>query len=193
MHLRSCALVLGFTIGLTACGGASHQPPASAVSELRSAAAAEERARPSHCSRGQVFVEADKLLACIAPPQLARFRHFASVCASARSKMTAIAKRYFDSPEEPAGQSVAELVAHSRLQLEHAGRESEGVLSRAIIRLRADGAGGSEISDAATHQAELAAFVREVHQKFHHAAEVGGWGRLFVERDFPCGQAVRKT
>jgi hypothetical protein len=130
-----------------------------------------------------VFVQVDDLVGCLAPARVARFRHFAAACAATGSKLNAVYDRYLGAPEPP---------ERERVGFERLGRESKNILATAITRLRAAGAGRSELSILAAHRAGLAVFVREVHRKAPGFEGRAGWIRLFLERDLPCHAPIPK-
>jgi hypothetical protein len=181
------ALVLAAVAAVAGCGGGTHAASsheAKAAGELRYAAEREARSRASNCPRGRVFVQADKVLACLTPPQARHFRRFAAACTTTRAKLRAVANRHFgrERTEIPTAQ-------RQKHELETLGREGERVLAGMILSLESTGAEHQELQRVAERRAGLAAFVREVHRA-KSLGFIGGWIHLFDERATPCGAPV---
>ncbi len=181
------ALVLAAVAVVSGCGGGTRTAfnEAKAASELRYAAEREARSRASNCPHGHVFVQAGKVAACLTPAQTGHFRRFAAACASTRSKLHALANRYFDRER-----TQVPTVQQQKHELETLGREAEGVLAGTILSLRSNGAEHQDLRLVAERRAGLAAFVREV-RRAKTLGFIGGWIRLFDERATPCGPPAR--
>jgi hypothetical protein len=177
-------LVLAAVAAASGCGGGTHAASsheAKVVSELQYSAEREAHSRASNCPHGRVFVQADKVAACLMPAQTRHFRRFAAACASTRSKLHVLANRYFDRER-----TQVPTVQQQKHELETLGREAEGVLAGTTLSLRSIGAEHQDLQLVAERRAGLASFVREV-RRAKSLGFIGGWIRLFGERATPCG------
>jgi hypothetical protein len=131
-----------------------------------------------------VSAQATEIVACLAPADVPRFRHFAAVCAATRHRLAALVQRDF-SRGDP---------LRTKSSLEKLARESEAVLTSTLTHVRASGGDAHEVQIMAAGRAGLVAFVREVHEKAGNRPPItDGWAQLFFERDRPCSALAAKA